>query len=251
MENLTTILQQYTPISLEQMDHVQLLDRVDTKFVFNQEQLSEYLARLSDKYLILAIDGKILHPYETLYFDTPAYNLYFDHHNGHKNRYKLRFRKYVNSGISFFEVKSKTNARRTVKRRISVSNISESLSTPLSQFVCECTHDTCQDYVPALRVQFDRITLVNMLDSERLTIDINLRYGDGAGERSIDKIVIVEVKQQKHAISPFRQLMRENHQHKFYLSKYCLGITCLNESIKKNRFKRRLLALKKLGYDVS
>jgi hypothetical protein len=250
MDKLLNALSQFSPISLEQMDKVQLLDRIDTKYILNQTQLAELLEKISDEYFVLNIDGQILHPYETLYFDTPAFDLYKMHHNGRQNRYKLRFRKYVNSGIAFFEVKLKTNTHRTIKRRVSVGNIADSLTKNQQQFVHECTNDDFNDYLPSLRVKFNRITLVNLKVGERLTIDTNLRYGEDASEKSIEKIAIVEVKQQKHALSPFRQLMRENRLHEFYLSKYCLGITCLHESFKKNRFKRKLMALNKLGYDV-
>jgi hypothetical protein len=251
MDELIEALSRFSPISLDQMDQVQLLDRIDTKYILNQEKLSALLGKIANSYFVLSIDGELLHPYETLYFDTPAYDLYKMHHNGHQNRYKLRFRKYVNSGISFFEVKLKTNTHRTIKKRVSVTNIEESLTEKQQQFVHDCTKDQYNDYLPSLRVKFNRITLVNLIAGERLTIDINLNYGDENGEKNINNIAIVEVKQQKHSVSPFRQLMRENRLHEFYLSKYCLGITCLHESLKKNRFKRKLMALNKLGYDVS
>lgn len=232
------------------MDQVQLLNRIDTKYIFKQDRLAELLDRLLKDYFVLSIDGQILHPYETLYFDTPSHDLYLMHHNGHQNRYKLRFRKYVNSGLSFFEVKLKTNTHRTIKRRVSVNNIADSLTPNQQQFVHECTDDDYNNYLPSLRVNFNRVTLVNLKVGERLTIDTNLHYVNGNDEKGIENIVIVEVKQQKNAFSPFRQLMRENQLHEFYLSKYCLGITCLHESLKKNRFKRKLMALNKLGYDV-
>lgn len=250
MEELKQALSRFSPIGLDQMDKVQLLDRIDTKYIINQEKLSAFLASLADSYKVLCIDGQVFHPYETLYFDTPEFDLYKMHHNGRQNRYKLRFRKYVNSGISFFEVKLKTNTHRTVKKRVSVSRIEDNLSENQQQFVHECTRDDYNDYVPSLRVRFNRITLVNLLAGERLTIDINLNYGFHDTRKDINNIAIVEVKQEKHSVSPFRQLMHDNRQREFYLSKYCLGITCLYDNLKKNRFKKKLMALNKLGYDV-
>jgi hypothetical protein len=250
MNELLNVLQKFSPVSLGQMDQVQLLNRIDTKYIFKQARLAELLGDLSKDYNVLSIGGQILHPYETLYFDTPSHDLYLMHHNGRQNRYKLRFRKYVNSGISFFEVKLKTNTHRTIKRRVSVNNIADSLTPTQQQFVHDCTNDDYNHYLPSLRVNFNRVTLVNLKVGERLTIDTDLHYVNGNGEKGIENIVIVEVKQQKHAFSPFRHLMRENQLHEFYLSKYCLGITCLHESLKKNRFKRKLMALNKLGYDV-
>lgn len=250
MNELLNVLQKFSPISLGQMDQVQLLNRIDTKFIFKQDRLADMLDRLFKDYFVLSIDGQILHPYETQYFDTPSLDLYLMHHNGQQNRYKLRFRKYINSGLSFFEVKSKTNTHRTIKKRVSVDNISDRLTPTQKQFVHDCTHDDYNNYLPSLKVNFNRVTLVNLKGGERLTIDTNLHYLNGNGEKGIENIVIVEVKQQKYSLSPFRQLMRENQLHEFYLSKYCLGITCLHKNLKKNRFKRKLVALNKLGYDV-
>lgn len=250
MTDISCALTNIAPISLEEMDHVKLLDRIDTKFIIHEEKLQGLLSAISTQYNVLVIDGHAVHPYETLYFDTPGYQLYLMHHNGLRNRFKLRCRKYVNSGISFFEIKSKTNTSRTVKQRIQVASFAETLNEPLNQYIREHTSGEPHDYVPVLKVYFERLTLVNKNANERLTFDINLRYKSNGRERRIEKLVIVEVKQEKHSISPFRELMKINKQPKNYLSKYCLGLTCLNENLKKNRFKLKLNALNKLGYEI-
>jgi hypothetical protein len=103
--------------------------------------------------------------------------------------------------------------------------------------------------VPVLRVFFNRITLVNNLANERLTIDTDIRYISNGQEKIIEKMVIVEVKQEKQSVSPFQQLMQGKRQRGNYISKYCLGVVCMNNDIKKNRFKHRLNTLNKLGYD--
>lgn len=250
MNDLAATLSNFNPISLEEMDHVKLLDRIDTKFVIHEDQLIDFLLAIATQYNMLVIGGQSLHPYETLYFDTPSFHLYQMHHNGKRNRYKLRCRKYINSGISFFEIKSKTNTSRTIKNRIQIENIPEKLNAPLNKFIGEHTPDTLHGFVPALRVYFDRLTLVNKNANERLTFDLNLRYKCNGFDKQIQKIVIVEVKQEKHSLSPFRELMKVNRQPKNYLSKYCLGLTYMNKGLKRNRFKQKINALNKLGYDI-
>jgi hypothetical protein len=99
-------------------------------------------------------------------------------------------------------------------------------------------------------VFFDRITLVNKTAAERLTIDMNLRFGINGEEKGIKNLVIVEVKREKHSNSPFVELMKSHHQPKSYLSKYCMGLTCLNKDLKMNRFKQKFNNLIKLGYEV-
>jgi hypothetical protein len=249
MTDLASSLLNFTPISLKEMDHVKLLDRIDTKYVINSDLLEEYLALLQDKYKILSIDGVLVHPYETLYYDTPDFHLYRMHHNGRQNRYKIRFRKYVNSDLAFFEIKSKTNTHRTIKKRIPVEHILETLNDPLNSFISNHTPGAFRKYIPVLRVFFNRITLVNNNANERLTIDTDIRYISKGEEKIIESLVIVEVKQEKHCISPFQQLMQGKRQRSNYISKYCLGVVCMNRDVKKNRFKHRLNILNKLGYD--
>jgi len=250
MIDLNTTLSNFFPISLEEMNHVKLLDRIDTKFIIHEDELVRYLAEISDKYSLLVIGGKMIHPYETLYFDTPDFHLYQIHHNGKRNRFKLRCRKYINSGITFFEVKSKTNKDRTVKDRIQVANIPEALDVNLNQYISDHTPGDFQSYIPALHVYFDRLTLVNKAANERLTFDMNLRYKCNGDEKAIQNIVIAEVKQEKHSLSPFRELMSVNRHRSNYMSKYCMGITCLHKELKMNNFKQKINRLNKLGYDL-
>jgi hypothetical protein len=239
MNELVQVLSYFHPISLPEMDHVKLLNRIDTKFVFREDQLGNYLKKISAYYSVLTIDGKYLHPYETLYFDTPAFN-----------RYKLRCRKYSNSGISFFEIKSKTNKDRTIKERIQVADIPERLDDHLSQYISEHTTGGLHDFIPSLRVYFDRLTFVNKNGNERLTFDLNLRYNCNCGDKIIENMVIVEVKQDKNTVSPFLELMKLERQPHNYISKYCMGLTCLHKTLKMNNFKQKFTTLNKLGYDI-
>lgn len=250
MNDISSAISGFVPITLEEMDHVKLMDRIDTKFILHEAQFPEYLSVLSSQYTILVIGGTSVHPYETLYYDTPDFRLYRMHHNGKRNRYKLRCRKYVNSGISFFEVKSKTNTSRTIKKRMPVKEIPEMLTDQLNKYIQENTPGLYPTYIPVLRVFFDRLTLVNKQANERLTFDLNIRYSCNGDTKAIHNMVIAEVKQEKHSVSPFRTLMKLNHQHKHYLSKYCIGVTCLNKDLKRNLFKQKINKLTKLGYDI-
>ncbi|MFA5972892.1 MAG: polyphosphate polymerase domain-containing protein [Lentimicrobiaceae bacterium] len=250
MNELSATLSNFSPISLEEMDHVALLDRIDTKYVIHENQLREYLTAVASNYKLLVISGKTIHPYETLYFDTADFLLYHMHHNGKLNRYKLRYRKYVDSGISFFEIKSKINTSHTVKIRMQVDDILEKLDEPMYQYISEHTPGDQQNFVPALRVFFDRLTLVNKQANERLTFDLNLRYKFNGVEKKMRDIVIVEVKQEKYTISPFRELMKMYRLPSNYLSKYCIGLTSIHKELKMNNFKQKINTLSSLGYDL-
>jgi len=117
MSTIDELISSFESISLEKMDEVKLLNRMDAKFAFRAEKLPGILAQLSSSYFILEIDQLRLQRYETLYFDTPGHTLYLNHHNKRLHRFKVRSRKYVDSGLCYFEIKFKNNKRRTIKHR--------------------------------------------------------------------------------------------------------------------------------------
>ena len=106
----------YSIISLEEMNEVRLMNRVDRKFCFNRVDLQEILDTVSDDYYMLHIDTEHMLHYSTIYFDTSANDMFNAHHNGKLNRYKVRKRKYDISGKSFLEVKFTNNKGRTIKK---------------------------------------------------------------------------------------------------------------------------------------
>ena len=111
-----TIINSYAPISLNEMADVALLNRTDTKYVMTTGTLLAALRHLNNDYRVLEVNGARLHHYQTLYFDTADFTLYQHHHAGASNRYKVRSRAYVESDLAFFEVKRKTNKKRTIKK---------------------------------------------------------------------------------------------------------------------------------------
>ncbi len=124
---LAAVLKTFTPITLAEMEGVELMDRTDTKYIFNISQLPGVLENLSQYYKLLNVNGVNENKYKTLYFDTPDFQLYMDHHNGRTNRYKVRYRQYVDSGLVFFEIKNKNNKERTIKSRIKRTNIADTI----------------------------------------------------------------------------------------------------------------------------
>jgi len=122
IDQFNAYLSTYDAISLGEMDGVALMHRVDTKFLINTKQLSELLLKAHDFYHVVQIQGERLTPYKTIYFDTSDAKMYNMHHNGKLNRVKVRTRSYVNSGISFLEIKKKNNKGKTTKNRILIEN---------------------------------------------------------------------------------------------------------------------------------
>lgn len=246
MNHLQPLLQRFKSISLQEMDSVRLMNRTDTKFMIGRPQLDQLLAKLGPNYRILEVEGVRLNRYKTLYFDTPDFMCYRQHHRGKRNRFKVRKREYVESHVSFLEYKEKTNKGRTIKSRIKLGEIAESISDRESSFIDERTHNHLS-YEPKLWNSFGRITLVDTDAGERLTIDTDIAFEMNNRKSGIPELVIIEVKRDEN--SGVSEVLRElKHQlvRPESMSKYCLGVALLYPDMKSNNFKQKLLKIEKI-----
>jgi hypothetical protein len=245
---ITSALDIYEPITLQEMDGVKLLDRTEVKYFFNAQKLPEILQKIASEYRVLDINGVKMNFYETLYFDTENFGMYLTHQSGRSNRYKIRYRKYVESNLSFFEIKFKNNKGRTIKERIKQSDIATTISGKAADFLMEKTPYSSTELVPKVWNNYSRMTLVNRYSKERLTIDVNLTFRNGLINVDVPNLAIAELKQEKAIGSPFMKVMKEMGIKEGSISKYCYGVIYLNEGIKKNNFKPNLLTIKKISY---
>lgn len=250
MIQLNEILEEFDPILLGEMDEVKFLNRMDTKFVFSRRRLPDLLKEIKQNYRSLQVNGTRVCRYETLYFDTPGHNLYLMHHNGKLNRYKVRFRKYIDSNSQYFEIKFKNNKGRTIKKRHLNLSGKELITGDLKTMIEKFTPLLPDQLTPILWVNFSRMTLINKNMLERMTIDVNLRFKNEKDESILPGIVIAEVKQERSGKSVFSSLMHRNHISDMSVSKYCLGTVCLDPDIKHNNFKPKLLTIKKICHDL-
>jgi len=243
-QNLLNDLQ---TLSLDELNKVKLLDRQDTKFVFNQMQLPLILEEIKPFYRILEIKKSQVFKYDNTYFDTADFLFYNQHHNENRKRYKVRLRKYSNNNKSFFEIKIKNNKNRTVKKRLLVDEMNNSLGEQEKDMVSKIIGLSPNQLAPILNVQFSRITLADNNFKERLTIDNYLSVKNGSGNKIFDQLVISEIKQKKYnPKSDFIQILRNHKIPEMRFSKYCMGMLHVNKKIKYNRFKPKLLQINKI-----
>lgn len=248
---MDSILSRFDSISLDEMSGIRLMNRTDTKFVTSAQMLRKMLEMASKEYLVQEIGGRRNMLYYTVYFDTPDYTFYNTHHNGHCNRQKVRLRSYVESHLSFLEVKTKDNHGRTRKKRVGVDAPASGLRT--------MSLDCGEDFLAAqLRVdphslsqkienRFNRITLVNKARTERLTIDTQLEFNNlDTGRRlSLGKTAIIELKRDGLQPSPILAILHALHIKPCGFSKYCIGEALTNPDLKHNRLKPRIRKIKK------
>ena len=239
-------LTKFFPISLKEMDNVSLLKRVDTKFLTTEKKLVEILTLISSEYNVLDIENKRLMKYSTLYFDSNDKILYKHHHNKKGNRHKIRMRKYVDSNICFLEVKKKNNTGFTNKFRCPIDNFETKLSPSSLKFIKKYS-DSSQILHPVLSNTFSRFTLVNKNVPERVTIDTRIVFKSNNVSKILDKIVVIEVKQEKgKENTAIYKALKTCKISNVSFSKYCIGISNLIPSIKSNQFKEINLKLNKL-----
>ncbi|HEY5499177.1 MAG TPA: polyphosphate polymerase domain-containing protein [Bacteroidales bacterium] len=239
------------PITLEEMDSIRLMNRVDTKFLIREDLLPELLEKIKHDYRAQKVEGEQVCRYNTLYYDTIDAEMYQNHHNNKLNRQKVRARTYVESNISFLEVKRKNNKGRTTKDRIRIPNdVVDDISknAEAMEFLSKNSTISGTEIIPQLSNSFDRITLVNNGKSERLTIDAHIHFLNlqtGIEEDAIN-LVVVELKQDGQCPSLFKSMLTDYKVLPKSFSKYALGSAMTNPNLKRNQFKNKLRFINKL-----
>ncbi|MBP5318972.1 MAG: polyphosphate polymerase domain-containing protein [Paludibacteraceae bacterium] len=242
----------FDTIGLEEMSAVKLMNRVDTKFLVPESLLPELLERASAAYRVQVIAGSPIASYDSLYFDTASLDMYTKHHAKKLQRNKVRTRLYVDSDLTFLEVKHKNNKGRTKKKRIKI---------PVSEFEDFYSDGEALDFLktqvsympdellPQLHTIFNRITLVDKEKTERLTIDMNLRFVNvqNGNKAELGPVLIIELKQNGLLSSKMRNILLDMSVHPFSMSKYCIGTAMTNPQVKHNRFKPKIQRINKLS----
>jgi hypothetical protein len=145
---------------------------------------------------------------------------------------------------TYFEVKFKNNKQRTLKSRIRVDLNSTEITDKCLALLSNYISTEQLELTPSIRIDYDRITLVNKIHQERVTLDLNLTFYRGEATKTFPQLVIAEVKRDKLAHrSPFLHLMKEKHIRPGSLSKYCFGLAQLEPALKQNNFKPRISSL--------
>ena len=239
------------PITLDEMDSIKLMNRVDTKYVTTEAVLEQILEMAEGKYRVLVIDGERTNCYDTLYYDTDGRAMYLAHQNRRLTRQKVRVRTYVSSGLTFLEVKRKDNHGRTKKKRVEIPRAEMtdfSSDSSAAEFLAARSDYSAAALLPATYTRFRRITLVNNGMTERLTIDMELSFENprtGISANLADA-VIIELKQDGLCWSPMREILSELRVKPLRVSKYCIGTALTDPSIKKSRFLGKIRRIEKL-----
>jgi hypothetical protein len=248
INELHTLINSGSSITLEEMDSVRLMSRFDTKYIFSSSKLPVLIKMLCENYRILEISAERSFQYDTVYLDTSEYLFYNQHVTGKLSRHKVRYRTYESTGDTFLEVKKKTNKYKTVKWRLKKNFDAVALDNEALEFIQSFILQDNLDLYPVMRNRFTRITMVGINTNERITIDFNMDFTAMKGENiKLPYLTVLELKSASYTChSPFRSVVLQSGIHPVGFSKYCIGNAMLLDVPKKNILKQRLIFLKKI-----
>ncbi len=242
------ILNNFTSIGLDDIGKANFMNRIDTKFPLRSEVLlKKILPEIIDDYYIVEIQGLRYMEYKTVYFDTPDNWFYTTHHNGKKDRYKVRKRMYVDTQTSFLEVKHKNNKGKTKKKRIEIKTDLFEIFPEEYSFLEKHVPVDPKTLRPTIENHFHRITLVRKDMTERCTIDCELGFKDSSCGHETNHFAMVELKHEAGAEkSPLQLVLAKYGVKESGFSKYCIGRVLNNQQgIKKNLFNVKIRMLQK------
>ncbi len=243
---------EFTLLNLKEMDEVALLNRVDTKYVMPARDLLRIFPTLQTDYRILSVHGRCLNHYRTLYFDSPEFSLYRMHVNGQAERYKVRSREYIDTQLSYLEVKHHTRKERTIKERLETRRPVFMVTEKEESWLCEVFPYDSGSLEPKLWNTFTRITLVGRRTLERVTLDMDISFYAEERTAYLEGFVIAEVKfDSSISSSPFLSVMHMERLHPCGFSKYLMGVSMLYDQVKKNALKPKMLWLGKIAGGLS
>ena len=238
LDKIRMTLDSYLSVSLNEIDAIRLMNRVDTKYIVPMEKMINLLDDLTDDYLVLEIASKRFGQYSTTYYDTQDLQMFHNHVTSRFPRFKLRERTYSQNGVKFLEVKRKKSNGRTSKKRLPLER-----NTCFDDFIVSHTPFRTEDLHPKLSNRFSRITLVNWALTERLTLDFDLQFFsfDGVATQVFNHAAIVELKQDKKTNSVIADRLRNENIRPCGMSKYCVGMLLLNNNLSYKMYKKNFV----------
>lgn len=237
----------FIPITLDNLvAEAELLTRVDRKYIATREQAERALDMLDSATRALVIEGSRSSAYESVYFDTPGFESYLLAAHGRRRRVKIRTRSYLDTNLSFLEVKTKGGRGTTVKERVAIAVQSD--ADRLHGEALDYARHTCAeaqinldlDAVRAvLTTRYRRSTLL-LSDGSRATIDTELSWSAAGGDSiHLPELVIVET---KSALTPsaLDHALWALGIRPARISKFATGLAALHPELPSNKWHRVL-----------
>jgi hypothetical protein len=231
-----------------------LQTRTDRKYLISSSELEDVIRPASLDLKVVTDGSNLISAYESVYFDTPDFQLHKLAAVGRRRRFKVRTRSYLDSRLSFFELKIRSSRSQTKKVRIEIP-FENRTTTPQDQtgWIHEELQvlklSTPEHFVSALKVDFERITLISITEASRITIDSSIQF-NGVPALNNQDWLIVETKSTGRP-SQIDRLLWNSGFRPLRISKYGVGISLLNIDAPRNKWNRAInLAFKGGEFDI-
>jgi hypothetical protein len=239
----TVSLDRFASIDLAELIELAALQtRIDRKYIVPVEAITPLVESLDPATRVLQIAGARTSAYESVYFDTPTLDSYWQAARGRRRRFKIRTRSYLDSGDCYLEVKTQGARSATVKDRLPYELSDRSMLTTAGlAYVDAVLADAGIGGVrsgalqPQLVTSYDRSTLFVPSSASRATIDTALSWRLGERAQARPGIVIVETKSGSRASSVDRALWAHGHR-PMRISKYATGLAAMRPELASNRW---------------
>ena len=248
MTTWDTLRTAYAPVGLTELDETASLQRrVDRKYLVTPDVWAAVLDDLAQAPRVLEIDGLRSFRYESTYYDTPERESFRAAAHRRPRRFKVRTRRYVDTGGAAIEVKLRSRTGDTVKHRAWLSE--QDVTTPRPggslppaawDFVAGFPHtaDAVGALVTTLTTTYERTTLLTA--DARVTVDERVVGTSPTGAAAaFPHVLIVETKSPSRAGDVDRALWRHGARPQ-KVSKYCTSLAAIETSLPANRWSRTL-----------
>ena len=236
------------PVGLEELNaEAALQTRVDRKYVVPTALVRQLLATFSSAEVrVLEMNGARSFAYDSVYFDTAGLDSYLLAAHGRRRRYKVRTRTYVDSAVSFLEVKTEGAREATVKERIPYHLADRGRLTAEGMDYVRETLTAAVGSVPAgslepvIETRYHRATLYLPESGSRATIDTDVTWQRPGGQSWVlDEAVILETKSGS-AAGPLDRHLWAHGVRPARISKFATGRAALRPELPANRWNRTL-----------
>ena len=255
MHDIDWLTMPFSPISLQALNEkAEMMSRIDNKYVVSGAALASLVPAFAEIFDVLEISQQRSFTYATRYFDTPRNEAYHQHHQGVRQRMKVRMRRYVDAGLCFLEVKVKGKRDMTEKFRMSYDPVNPEVLSDEAHDFARTTYARQYDkpfvgaLTPTLDMRYRRITLVARAGGERMTIDTDLHFSAGGRTVSTGSEVFILETKSENGRGIADQVLRAGRQRPTRrCSKYCIGLAVTGQVARYNHF---LAAVRRLGLTI-
>ena len=217
-----------------------LLTRTDRKYLIPTSRL-DLVDHADPDLRLLTIGGLTTHAYSSTYLDTADLTAYRLAAHARASRFKVRNRSYLDSGLTFLEVKTRSARGETVKDRLDLSLASRGEHQRFAPTTVRLrTGHEIGPLTPVLEVTYDRTTYYLPASGSRVTVDTALTWRSTRTGRTLTLPghAIVETKTTGRPCELDRLLWRDGVR-PTRLSKYTCGLALTtDEPLHHNRWHR-------------